>query len=155
MLPDLDAVAFKLGIPYAAAFGHRGISHSIVCAAVLGVIAALFVLRSKEGRWSSFLRWSGFFFLLAMTHPLLDACTDGGLGVAFLAPFSDQRFFFPFRPIRAAPLSIARFFTASTVPVILSEVIWVWIPAGVFVLTRRSLRRAGKSVDALPSDLKQ
>nr|HRC76832.1 rhodanese-like domain-containing protein [Kouleothrix sp.] len=32
-------------------------------------------------------------------HGVLDAMTDGGLGVAFFAPFSATRYFFPFRPI--------------------------------------------------------
>ncbi|MCS7811819.1 metal-dependent hydrolase, partial [Pseudomonas aeruginosa] len=40
-LPDFDVVAFKLGIAYHDAFGHRGFSHSLLFAAILGALAAL------------------------------------------------------------------------------------------------------------------
>ena len=46
-----------------------------------------------------------------MTHPLLDALTDGGSGVMLLFPFSTDRFFFPWRPIHVSPLGIMRFFS--------------------------------------------
>ncbi len=46
----------------------------------------------------------------AVTHPLLDALTDGGSGVVLLFPFSDARLFFPWRPIHVSPLEISRFF---------------------------------------------
>ena len=39
-LPDFDVVAFKLGIAYHDAFGHRGFSHSLLFAAILGALAA-------------------------------------------------------------------------------------------------------------------
>ncbi len=42
MVPDADVLAFKFGIPYAAMLGHRGLSHSLVFAAGLGLgVAAL------------------------------------------------------------------------------------------------------------------
>jgi inner membrane protein len=47
----------------------------------------------------------------AVTHPLLDALTDGGSGVMLLFPFIDARLFFPWRPIHVSPLEISRFFT--------------------------------------------
>jgi inner membrane protein len=40
VLPDVDAVGFRLGIPYASPFGHRGFTHSIAFAALA---AALFI----------------------------------------------------------------------------------------------------------------
>lgn len=30
ILPDIDVVAFGLGIPYGSTFGHRGFTHSIL-----------------------------------------------------------------------------------------------------------------------------
>lgn len=35
VLPDLDVLAFRFGIPYAAEFGHRGVSHSLALARYL------------------------------------------------------------------------------------------------------------------------
>jgi inner membrane protein len=40
-LPDIDVIAFSLGIPYHAPFGHRGALHSIAFAALCGALAAL------------------------------------------------------------------------------------------------------------------
>jgi inner membrane protein len=95
MLPDLDVLAFRFGIPYAAPFGHRGATHSLLFALVMG---SLFGAVRRER----------FFWLLAvvvaLSHPLLDSMTDGGLGVALFWPFSNERFFAPWRPIPVAPI---------------------------------------------------
>lgn len=95
MLPDLDIIAFRFGIPYAAPFGHRGAMHSIAFALLMGV-AALGVTRS----WKTTLA----LFLTVLSHPLLDMLTDGGLGVALFWPVTAQRFFFPWNPLPVAPL---------------------------------------------------
>ncbi len=34
-LPDIDVIGFAFGIPYGALFGHRGLTHSLLFAAVL------------------------------------------------------------------------------------------------------------------------
>jgi inner membrane protein len=39
LAPDLDVVAFKLGIPYDATWGHRGAAHSVGFAALVGAVA--------------------------------------------------------------------------------------------------------------------
>ena len=44
MLPDLDVIAFRLGIPYAAPFGHRGASHSLCAALLVGAMAGIAAL---------------------------------------------------------------------------------------------------------------
>ncbi|MDO8697617.1 MAG: metal-dependent hydrolase, partial [Pseudomonas sp.] len=41
MLPDLDVLAFLLHISYADDFGHRGISHSLLFALSVGLLALL------------------------------------------------------------------------------------------------------------------
>jgi inner membrane protein len=40
------------------------------------------------------------------THGLLDTLTDGGLGIALLWPFSNERFFAPWRPLPVAPIGL-------------------------------------------------
>jgi len=52
-----------------------------------------------------------YFFLATASHGLLDALTDGGLGVAFFAPFDNHRYFLPWRPIHVSPIGAGRFFT--------------------------------------------
>jgi inner membrane protein len=46
--------------------------------------------------------------------------TDGGSGVMLLIPVSTERYFFPWRPIRVSPLTIARFFQRAG-PILWSE----------------------------------
>jgi inner membrane protein len=54
--------------------------------------------------------------------------TNGGLGVAFFAPFSPARYFLPFRPVQVSPISTAAFFTHRGIEVLESEVLWIWLP---------------------------
>jgi inner membrane protein len=149
VLPDLDVVAFRFGIPYEHVLGHRGFSHSLLFAALLATaVVALFFSRERQrGRL-----WLFFFFATA-SHAFLDALTTGGLGVAFFAPLENSRYFFPWRPIEVSPLSISRFFTARGLAVLRSELVWVWLPSLVFaagvLLWRRGqgeqMRERGKS----------
>ena len=64
----------------------------------------------------------------AASHGLLDTCTDGGAGVALLAPFDWTRYTAPFRPIAVSPLGVQRFFSARGLAVLESELVWVWTP---------------------------
>ena len=74
-----------------------------------------------------------FVFVCAASHPLLDTMTSGGLGVALAWPWSEQRFFAPWRPIRVSPFA-PQFFSARGVATLLSELRWVWLPlAGAVV----------------------
>ena len=74
-----------------------------------------------------------FVFVCAASHPLLDAMTSGGLGVALAWPWSEQRFFAPWRPIRVSPFA-PQFFSARGLATLLSELRWVWLPlAGAVV----------------------
>jgi inner membrane protein len=124
-IPDLDVVAFRLGIGYSHEFGHRGVSHSLAFAMLLAVAAA------GTGRYLLASRKTAFFFVLAAaaSHGLLDMLTNGGLGVALAWPFSEQRYFFPWHVIEASPLSLRRVFGSAGVLVFKSELLWVWLPS--------------------------
>jgi inner membrane protein len=103
MLPDADVVGFGLGIPYDATLGHRGASHSLFVAALVGALAWAIWARHSRTRAP----WVGLLVAaLVGSHGMLDALTDGGLGVAMLWPFSTERFFFPWRPIPVAPIGM-------------------------------------------------
>lgn len=130
MLPDLDVAALKLGIRYQDAFGHRGATHSIAFALVLAMLAALAHPLLKSTAWRS----AVFVGLAALSHPLLDMCTNGGMGVALLWPFSEHRWFSPFRPIAVSPLGVTRFVGSRGVAVMASELYWVWLPTALLSL---------------------
>lgn len=123
ILPDLDVAAFAVGIPYADDFGHRGASHSLLFATLMGLLGAVLhgPLRSRPGQAATWM------LVCTASHPLLDAMTSGGLGVALLWPWSEQRFFAPWRPILVSPFANG-FFSARGLATLGSELRWVWLP---------------------------
>jgi inner membrane protein len=141
ILPDLDVLAFHLDIAYSAQLGHRGFSHSLLFAVILAAIAALCSSRLKALRFTAF----AFVFAAAASHGLLDMLTNGGLGVAYLWPFSDQRFFFSGQVIQVSPLSLRRLLGPAGFVVFKSELLWVWLPATIalfaLLLSRRRNQR--------------
>jgi inner membrane protein len=135
MLPDFDVIGFRFDIAYGSTFGLRGFTHSILFALVTASLATLLCgTRLQRGLVFAFL------FLCAISHPVLDAFTDGGLGVAFFSPFSNERYFFPWHPLRVAPIG-ARFFRARGLETLKSELVWVWIPCVVAALIGRYASR--------------
>ena len=130
VIPDLDVIAFGFGIPYAHPLGHRGFTHSLLFAAVAGVVVtSLFgrYLRSTQD-WLTLILLC---FSVTLSHGLLDAFTNAGLGVGFFIPFDDSRYFFPWRPIQTSPIGIAAFFNGAAGKILLNELLWVWIPIAV------------------------
>ncbi len=81
-----------------------------------------------------------YLFLATASHGVLDAMTNGGLGVAFFSPFDNSRYFLPWRPIRVSPLSFGRFFSARGYLILQNELLWIWLPAGLFALVVLMLR---------------
>jgi inner membrane protein len=140
VLPDADVIGFVFGVPYGSMFGHRGITHSLAFALALGVAVVILFFRGAANRAAL----ACYFFLVTASHGALDALTNGGLGVAFFAPFSGARYFFPFRPVEVSPIGLSSFFSEWGLAVIRSELLWVWLPAASFVglvLIFRRLRR--------------
>src|SRR5262245_24964960 len=140
ILPDLDVVAFSFGIPYEHEFGHRGFSHSFFFAAFVALIGAC-AHRSLE---SSFGIAFGFLLLATVSHGVLDAFTNGGLGIALFWPYSGARYFARFQLmstrykislflIEVAPMSISDFLSSGAM-VLLSELRWVWLPCGLVAI---------------------
>lgn len=132
-IPDLDAIGYWVGVPYQSVWGHRGITHSFLFAIILSAVAIkLFypaqVLFSKI-YW---LKWF-YFFSATASHGILDAMTNGGLGVAFFAPFENSRYFFPFRPVLVSPISVTGFLSERGIAVMKSEFIWIWIPSLILI----------------------
>jgi inner membrane protein len=130
--PDLDVIGFRFGIAYGDMLGHRGLSHSLTVAGLLSALVAFSFYRPGAGPLTFRQVWL-FLFLAMASHGVLDAFTNGGLGIAFFAPFSKARYFFPVRPLEVSPLSVSRFLTADGVAILGNEMRWVWVPAAVIV----------------------
>ncbi len=141
--PDLDVIGFRFGVKYADLLGHRGLTHSLLAAAVVSAVVVMLFYRSGAGALRAKQVWL-FLFLCMASHGALDALTKGGLGVAFFAPFSDKRYFFPDRPLAVSPLSIKQFLTSRGLAILVNEMRWVWAPSiglAATVLMYRSWRR--------------
>src|SRR5258705_15246 len=100
-----DVVSLRFGIRFGHILGHRGLSHSIFLAAVLATVVTIFVRHIWPESPGAARLWP-FFFVATASHGLLDSMTNGGLGVAFFAPFSNDRYFLPWRPILVSPMSV-------------------------------------------------
>jgi len=133
ILPDADVIGFQFNVAYESFWGHRGFSHSLFFAALVGiVVTALFFRKdvfSKKGLGLTF-----YFFLCTASHAVLDALTTGGLGIAFFSPFDDARYFFPSRPIQVSPIGFEDFFGEWGKRVLISEAFWIGIPCAAYLV---------------------
>ena len=134
-LSDLDFVGRYFGIKYLDHWGHRGWSHSLLMASIIGLV--LGYLCSQKG-WYSKLGWWLYFTVLTSTHTLLDMCTTGGHGVALYAPWSHLRHFFPdqFRVVRVSPMHFHHFTWEKLAPVFMSELLWLILPITCLLFVR-------------------
>lgn len=144
IFPDIDVIAFYFGIPYAHMFGHRGITHSIVFALLFS--GAVTWLISKSFRSAIWL----YLFFCMVSHGILDALTNGGLGIAFFAPFSSERYFFPIQPIQVSTLHVRHFFSEHGITVMKSEFLYIWLPLLVFRGVNYFLCRIKKTTRTFP-----
>lgn len=124
VIPDLDVLSFKLGIAYANAFGHRGFTHSLLFAFLLPTLALLFRRYFHVSYWRIW--W--FLTLSLLSHSVLDSLTTGGMGVGWLWPWSQERFFAPVQVIKVAPFQLSQYLKPNGIAVIKSELRWVWFP---------------------------
>lgn len=141
VLPDLDTIGYALGVPYGSVWGHRGVSHSLAFALAWALTSVLAARRLGTTRWATFLT----VWISTSSHTLLDMLTNGGKGVALWWPWSAERWFLPFRPIRVSPIG-AGFFSERGLVVMGSELCWVGLPSlavALGLLGWRLVRRRG------------
>ncbi|WP_426059954.1 metal-dependent hydrolase [Hymenobacter sp. B1770] len=143
-LPDLDALGYKLGVPYASLWGHRGITHSLLAAALVAALGLASRLLSQPDRRPPVGRLALLLFLATASHGLLDAMTTGGLGVAFFSPWDQERYFLGLRPIQVSPIGIKAFFSSQGLRVMASECLWIGVPC----LLALALQRLGHRNEA-------
>ena len=137
VLPDFDVVAFLFGIPYESFWGHRGFTHSFFFAFIVGLIGSAVYLRSINLKSLQFWSWTLFFFAVTSTHTILDALTNGGLGVAFFSPFENSRYFFPFTPLEVSPIGFKAFFSQRGIDILINEFSWVVAPLLILFAIRK------------------
>ena len=140
ILPDVDIIMFAFGFEYSHMFGHRGFTHSLFFAFIVGISTAIVFFRQSSSGSKQFWVLTFFFFLITASHGILDAMTNGGLGIAFFAPFDNTRYFLPYRTIQVSPIGIIPFFSAWGQRVLISESVWVGLPCVVLVSISKLFR---------------
>lgn len=138
--PDFDVIFLKLGVPYEHMFGHRGFFHSILFAYLQGLFIVRIFYSNLTFASRASMTIGFFFFCCGVSHSLLDAMTNGGLGVAFFAPFDNTRHFLSWRPIEVSPLDTESFFGEWGIRVLKSEFYYVMIPSLLLVLGSLGIR---------------
>lgn len=139
MLPDLDVITFKLGIPYASPWGHRGISHSLLLALLAAPLLAWFSRSLWRRLGWPLRRASLLLFAVIASHAALDMLTDATHGPALFMPFDMHRYLLPWRPIEGAPISPRLWLTGKGWRVVHTELLYVWLPCLLLWLARRGL----------------
>jgi len=130
-LPDADVIGFSFGVQYADEWGHRGATHSLAFAVVIGSLAGVAARLVHRPA----LRTGVTAVVVLASHPLLDTLTDGGLGCALFWPFDHTRYFAPWRPFPVAPIGLAFFspyglFVAFAEALLFAPVWWYAFAAG-------------------------
>ena len=139
-LPDADVIGFGFGIRYSDLLGHRGLTHSLCFALAVGVLVVVSFFRNLDLGSREWWTLVVYFFIVTASHGVLDAMTNGGLGIAFFSPFSNERYFFLWRPIEVSPLGVGSFLSRGA-EMLVSEIKWIWIPSGLVVLTAYLFKR--------------
>jgi inner membrane protein len=140
VLPDVDAFGYWAGVPYESPLGHRGFTHSLFFALLVALACTALAPRLGASRPVVF----SVVLVAAVSHGCLDAMTTGGHGIAFFAPFSNERHHFPWEVIEISPISVTRFFSRRGWSVLKSEFRWVWVPASLAAVAGVAVRRAAE-----------
>lgn len=127
-LPDLDVFVVAMGVPDAGAGGHRGASHSLFLAGVIGILTALYARRHA---WPA-VRTAVAATLAVASHGLLDAIGEGGRGIPLFWPFSAARYMSPWRVLPDAPRGLQLLSRHGLLEVCIE--LLVFLPMTVFAL---------------------
>jgi inner membrane protein len=141
-LPDLDVFSMAA---YGDPLGHRGITHSLLFALLLGTAAAGVTFSSFRTRWWSL---AILLFVIIASHGVLDAMTRGGEGIPFCWPFGGR--YGNWGPL---PLSDIAFDLPDPRHslAVRAELAWVWLPTIVVVGSTMLYRRLAQRERSIPS----
>ena len=131
--PDLDYATLAFEVRPNEPFGHRGITHSLVVAAVLSLAVTVVGFRGLGLGSRTWWRVAAFLFFAAASHGLLDAVTSGDIGVALFAPLDNKRHFLPLKRIPCCPVGINEYLGYWGIMTIANEILYVILPLALAV----------------------
>jgi len=138
VLPDADALMVWLHLDvYGGTYGHRGFTHSMGFALLMGALGALLVGgNSPRSRWLT----AAYLALCTASHPLLDGLINRGICNAWAWPLDGARHCLPWRPI---PMQGVPLFGVDR---LLKELLWMGVPLLVLANVGMALRWATRGV---------
>lgn len=149
-LPDID-ILWGRYVTWGTWLAHRGFTHSLAFAAVVGVTTAFILFRDPQFapvRW----RYAAALALATASHCLLDGLATYGTHVMFFWPFSTHRYLLP-RTVFGVPgvpwphSSLGRLARVAE-----NEIKWGWIPSAVVLGVTAWIRRTNRAtVPATPT----
>jgi membrane-bound metal-dependent hydrolase YbcI (DUF457 family) len=127
LVPDLDFLARSLGVHQLQVLlgGHRGLTHSVPFAVLLGLLVVLTSFASPGWRGRRGQLWL-YFAAATASHGLVDCLTAYGADVALLAPISWVRVKAPWQPLGHGP---CRGTLECLTQGLADEVLWLVLPA--------------------------
>ncbi|MBN2361144.1 MAG: metal-dependent hydrolase [Deltaproteobacteria bacterium] len=145
--PDVDVLWWRL-LPGGHMLNHRGLTHSLLVAVVVGTLAAALARRLVRAPLDP--RLSLYLVACMVSHGLLDTFTRSALGVALLAPFDDTRYLAPVRFISAAWIAPLRALSHDHIAILGQELLWIWAPAVAIFVARGALTRHRRLSSLVP-----
>lgn len=130
-LPDLDMLGIPFEIRATDPQGHRGVSHSLVMAALIALFVAIVWFRSLGLYSRPWRRVAWFLFGAAASHGIVDAMTTNEVGVALFSPFDLGRHFFPVKLLPTCPVGLKEYLGFWGILTIANEVLFLLLPAGI------------------------
>lgn len=125
-LPDIDAIGWALHISDTSIFAHRAITHSLAFA-LAGALLATAVIFLSRTRAQYRTRIAVTLGVALFSHSCLDGLSTYSLGVEFFAPFSQQRFRFPWTPLGGVHAGLVAQLIQETVVVLLPALLAAWL----------------------------
>ncbi len=135
LLPDIDIVGSKFGIAYGDFWGHHGFTHSLCFAVIVGFFIGLVFYRRLGIASPEWWKYVALYSTVTASHGVFDAMTNGGLGIAFFAPFDNSRYFLPWTPVQVTRVGFYDFFSHKGFRILMSEGIFILAPmSAVYVI---------------------
>jgi inner membrane protein len=137
VLPDADFLLYLLHIDaYSGTYGHRGFTHSMGFALLMGALGALLAGRGgPRSRWLT----GTFLALCTFSHPVLDGLIDRGICNAWFWPLDGARHCLPWRPV---PMQCVPLFGLDRWQ---QELLWIGLPLLLLANAGQLLRWWGRS----------
>ncbi|MDM7949468.1 metal-dependent hydrolase [Hydrogenophaga sp.] len=134
VLPDADFASVAFGFDsYSGTYGHRGFTHSLGFALLLGVLGAM--ASGPTGRQR--LTAAVFIALCTASHPLLDGLMDRGICNAWAWPLDGARHCLAWRPVPTAGVNLFGWDRLAR------EALWLGVPLLLLAHAGMTLRQLG------------